>query len=233
MGFFENCAAAVIFVHKVQCRPSAGRKQQGSRGLCGVKWLLYLLHHLYRRRSWSGERQRRSPRWKCRLGQLATTEHNNDKRQADKHGGETVSDQDKRCGDKNEQETKNERWRRRRERSERARYWLRDAGVSCRTAQLARFREKHLKVWAFTSDTHTSAGNVSAGLLLVHHFLTIREHPRYFTTSLQDTDLTARLTESCAVLQTGTAHDSLVCVSHASLAQTKRENATYARVIDR
>lgn len=138
----KYCAAAVIFVHKVQCRLSASRKQTGSRGLCGVKWLLYLLHHLYRRRSWSGERQRRSPRWKCRLGQLATTEHNSDKRQAD-NGGETVSDQDKWGRGKNEQDIK--RWKRRRKKSELTRYWLRRVWCHARL-QLARF--KHLKVWS-------------------------------------------------------------------------------------
>lgn len=36
-------------------------------------WFLYLLHRPNRAPSWSGERQRRSPRRKCRLGQLATT----------------------------------------------------------------------------------------------------------------------------------------------------------------
>ncbi len=46
------------------------------------QWFLYLLHHLYRGRRWSGERQRRSPRRKCQLGQLATTDDNNDKQQA-------------------------------------------------------------------------------------------------------------------------------------------------------
>ena len=45
------------------------------------QWFLYLLHHLHRGRSWSGERQRRSPRWKCRLWQLATTDDNNDRQQ--------------------------------------------------------------------------------------------------------------------------------------------------------
>lgn len=81
----KNCAAAaVMFVHRLHCRLSGicRERADGHSRSPWCQWFLYLLHHLYRGRSWSGERQRRCPRWKCRLGQLATTDDNNDKQQA-------------------------------------------------------------------------------------------------------------------------------------------------------
>lgn len=75
----KNRAAALIFVHRLQRRRSAICTVSADRQLRSrwCQWFLYLLHHLYRGRSWSGEWQRRSPPWKCQPGQLATTDDNN------------------------------------------------------------------------------------------------------------------------------------------------------------
>lgn len=73
-----DCSADYLVYAEREQRERADR-QSWSRW---HQWFLYLLHHLYRGRSWSGERQRRSPRWKCRLGQLATTDDNDNKQQA-------------------------------------------------------------------------------------------------------------------------------------------------------
>lgn len=123
------CAAAAMFVHRLRCRLSGVCRERADRHSRSpwCQWFLYLLHHLYRGRSWSGERQRRSPRWKCRLGQLATTDDNNDKQQANNMVVKNTSEWSGATRwDKNaEKKRMKEKNRKKRDRSERAPYWLR------------------------------------------------------------------------------------------------------------